>query len=270
VTVLLLAACGSAVPSPAIASPTPAPAVNLPPAWTATPSPTAIPETPTPSLTPPPAVVAARATAALWPPMEIVAVGAGADTADWKTLEFSTGSLRAPADFNEIEQRRFDDSMATFMQEFAGALVVAAQGEGTPAPVPASLDELQTTYGYEFLAAENLTDRVDLFLVAGPLPEGFDLETMLTQAAGRLEGEIEITSREVVGGAPLPTGRIFVRLFDRARGTVEDRVTYVVIDGDRAWTLTFRSEDFDRFTAMLPAFETSSLSLSPSEQPPAP
>jgi hypothetical protein len=259
----VLAACGSAPPSAVSASPTLAPAVELPPAWTVTPSATPVPKTLTPTLTPPPAVAAARETAALWPPMEVVAVGAGADVTDWKRLEAPSGSILIPAEFEEIGQPSFGASTTDFMEQFAGILVAALQGEGTPAPAPASLDEFAATYGFDFRAAENAADRVSMFLVAGPLPEGFDVETILTDATGILPGEVEIVYRELVGGAPRPTGRILVQFTDPARGTVESRATYAVLGGERAWLIVFQSRDAEVFEALLPVFETIALSVQP-------
>jgi hypothetical protein len=97
-------------------------------------------------------------------------------------------------------------------------------------------------------------------LVGVPLPEGFDLESMMTEAVGSVPGEVEVVSREIVGGAPRDTGRAFLRIRDPGSGTTEDEVMYVIVEGDRAWTLSFRARDFE---AMLPAFETSALSLAP-------
>src|SRR3990170_36105 len=105
--------CSGGVTLPEAATPEVATAerVTLPPAWTATPSETLIPATATPSPTPHPAVLAARQTAALWPPLEVIAVGAGSDLTDWQTIEFDSGSLRVPPTFAELDRGAFDDGI---------------------------------------------------------------------------------------------------------------------------------------------------------------
>src|SRR3990172_1729770 len=110
--------CSGGVTLPEAATPEVATAepVTLPPAWTATPSATIVPATATPSPTPPPAVLAARQTAAPWPPLEVVAVGAGSDLTDWQTIEFESGSFRVPPTFAEVDRGGFDDGIVLFMQ----------------------------------------------------------------------------------------------------------------------------------------------------------
>jgi len=240
--------------------------VTLPPAWTATPSATFVPATATPSPTSPPAVLAARQTAALWPPIEVVAVGAGSDLTDWQTVKFETGSFLLPPTFALIDSGSFDDAIVRFMQAFAGELVEVIEGMMTPVPgeatpTPISLDALDSDFGFDFLVAADPGEEAAAFLVGAPLPEGFDLESMMTEAVGSVPGEVEVVSREIVGGAPRDTGRVFLRIRDSGAGTTEDEVIYVIVEDDRAWTLSFRARDFE---AMLPAFETSALSLEPS------
>ena len=240
--------------------------VTLPPAWTATPSATFVPATVTPSPTSPPAVLAARQTAALWPPIEVVAVGAGSDLTDWQTIRFETASFLVPPTFAVVDSGSFDDVIVRFMQAFAGELVEVIEGMVTPVPgeatpAPISLDALDSDFGFDFLVAADPGEEAAAFLVGGPLPEGFDLESMMTEAVGSVPGEVEVVSREIVGGAPRDTGRVFLRIRDSGAGTTEDEVIYVIVEDDRAWTLSFRARDFE---AMLPAFETSALSLEPS------
>jgi hypothetical protein len=114
------------------------------------------------------------------------------------------------------------------------------------------------------MGASDREAQVDVWLVGAPVPDGVDLETLMIQAAGVLQGEVEVTNREMVGGSPRPMGRTLVQLFDRARGTAEDRVLYVIVDGGRAWILTFRMPASEAFLALLPVFETIALSLEPS------
>lgn len=268
----LVSSCSGAVVAPPQGAtpqvPTPD-RVTLPPAWTATPTVPTIPATPTPSPTSHPAVLAARQTATAWPTLRVVAVGAGADSTGWERLEFPTGSLLVPTTFEPIDSRRVDDAITSFMQALAASLVEAMPAQGTPSPggptpTALSLEGLTSAFGFDFLVAEDAVDPLTVFVVGGPLPEGLDLETMMTEAAGLLQGEVEITGREIVGGAPRSTGRVFVRLFDRARGTTEDRAIYVILEGDQAWVISYRALDFEPFGDMLPAFETSALSLEPS------
>jgi len=197
-----------------------------------------------------------------------MAVGAGADSTGWQRLEFPTGSLLVPPAFEPIDPRRVDDSITGFMQGLAASLVEAMPAQSTPppgAPTPTalSLEGLTSAFGFDFLVAEDAADRLTVFVVGGPLPEGLDLEALMTEAAGLLQGEVEITAREIVGGAPRSTGRVFVRLFDRARGTTEDRAIYVILEGVQAWFVSYRALDFEPFGDMLPTFETSALSLAP-------
>lgn len=241
------------------------PRVTLPPAWTATPSETPIPSTPTATPTPHPAALAARQTAALWPTLHVVAVGAGADSTGWKRLEFETGSFLVPPAWEEADLGRVDDVIVLFMQAFAGGLVEMMEGMVTPipgeaTPTPLALDELDTAFDFDFLVAADPGGEALVFLVGGPLPEGLDLESMITEAVGSLQGEVEVVGREILGGAPRNTGRVFVRLNDPATGSTEDQVMYVIVDGERAWTLAYQARDFQ---AMLPVFETSALSLVP-------
>jgi len=268
----LLAALAAACSVGAVTSPegaTPAGAipdrVTLPPAWTATPSEPVIPATPTATVTPPPAVVAARQTAALWPPIEVVAVGAGADSTDWHTIEFDTGSVRLPPTFAVADMGSYDDAIVVFMQAFAGGLVRIMEGmttplpgEATPTPIP--LDELDTAFDFDFLVAVDPSGEASVILIGEPLPQGFDLETMMTAAVASVQDEVEILNREIVGGAPRTTGRVLLRVGAPGSGAAEDEVIYVIIEGDRAWTLSFQARDFE---AMLPAFETIALSLMP-------
>ena len=239
--------------------------VTLPPAWTATPSATFVPATATPSPTSPPAVLAARQTAALWPPIEVVAVGAGSDLTDWQTVKFETGSFLLPPTFALIDSGSFDDAIVRFMQAIAGELVEVIEGMMTPVPgeatpTPISLVDLDSDFGFDFLVAADPGGEASVFLVGAPLPEGFDLESMMTEAVGSVPGEVEVVSREIVGGAPRDTGRAFLRVRDPGSGTTEDEVIYVIVEGDRAWTLSFQARDIE---AMFPAFETAALSLVP-------
>jgi hypothetical protein len=269
---LILAALVSACSGASIALPlgaTPQAAtpdrVTLPPAWTATPSQTLVPATPTATSTPNPNVLAARQTATLWPTLHVVAVGGGTDSSEWKRIEFETASFLVPPTFEVADMGGFDDVIVLFMQAFAGGLVEMMEGMVTPAPgeatpTPISLDELDSAFDFDFLMAAEPGGEAAVFLVGEPLPQGFDLESMMTEAVGSVQGEVEVVSREVVGGAPRDTGRVFLRLRDPAKGTTEDQVMYVIVDGERAWTLAYQARDFE---AMLPLFETSALSLVP-------
>lgn len=264
----LVSSCSGAVVAPPQGAtpqvPTPD-KVTLPPAWTATPTVTTIPATPTPSPTSHPAVLAARQTAALWPPIEVVAVGAGSDLTDWQTVKFETGSFLLPPTFALIDSGSFDDAIVRFMQAFAGELVEVIEGMMTPVPgeatpTPISLVDLDSDFGFDFLVAADPGGEASVFLVGAPLPEGFDLESMMTEAVGSVPGEVEVVSREIVGGAPRDTGRAFLRVRDPGSGTTEDEVIYIIVEDDRAWTLSFQARDIE---AMFPAFETAALSLVP-------
>jgi len=239
--------------------------VTLPPAWTATPSVTPPPLTATPSPTLNPAVLAARQTAARWPTLHVVAVGAGADSAGWKRIEFETGSFLVPSAWEEADLGSFDDDIVLFMQTLAGGLVEMMEGMVTPIPgeakpTPLALDELDTAFDFDFLVAADPGGEALVFLVGEPLPDGFGLEEMMTESVGSIEGEIEVDRREIVGGAPHDTGRVLVRLPEPASGDPQAQMMYIMIDGGRAWTLSYRARDFE---AMLPLFETSALSLEP-------
>jgi hypothetical protein len=257
---------GAVAPTEGAAPEVPTPdRVVLPPAWTATPSVSVVPASPTATITPPPAVVAARQTAALWPPIEVVAVGAGADTGDWQAIEFDTGSMRLPPTFEAVDRGGFDDVIVLFAQTFANGLVEIMEGittpvpgEATPTPIP--LDDLDTAFDFDFLAAADPSGEASVFLIGEPLPLGFDVETLMTQAVASVEGEVEIVNREIVGGAPRDTGRVRLHLGQSGSGTSEDRLIYVIVEGDRAWTLSFQARDIE---AMFPAFETAALSLVP-------
>jgi hypothetical protein len=239
--------------------------VTLPPAWTVTPTVTPIPATPTPSPTPHPAILAARQTAALWPTLHVVAVGAGADSSSWQRIDFETGSFLVPPTFEAADLGGVDDVIVLFMQAFAVGLVEMMDGMATPVPgaatsTPISLDELDSAFDFDFLVAADPRGEGLVYLVGEPLPQGFDLESMMTEAVGSLTGEVEVLGREIVGGASRNTGRVLLRLRDPAKGTTEDQVMYVIVDGERAWTLAYQARDFE---AMLPLFETSALSLVP-------
>jgi hypothetical protein len=264
---LALAGCGTAAP-PVVAptsTETAAPAIDLPPAWTATPSLTIAPASPTVTATLHPAALAARETAALWPPIEIVAVGAGADSTDWQRVAFESGSILVPPTFEVADLGGFDEVIVAFMRAFSTGLVQAMNEGGAPVPgeataTPIALSDLDTAFDFDFLMAEDPVGESVLFLIGGPFPGGYDLESMMTQAVGSVQGEVEIVNRESVGGAPRRTGRVFLRVTDPRSGTTEDEVIYVIVEGDRAWTLVFQGRDFE---AMLPTFETSALSLTP-------
>jgi hypothetical protein len=211
-----------------------------------------------------PAALAARQTAALWPTLHVVAVGAGADQTGWKRLEFETGSFLVPPTFELADPDTFDDDILLFMHTLAGGLVEMMEGMVTPipgeaTPTPLALGELDTAFDFDFLVAADPGGEALVFLVGEPLPDGFGLEEMMTESVGSIEGEIEVVSREIVGGAPHDTGRILVQI-ELASGEHQDQVMYIMIDGGRAWTLSYRARNFE---AMLPVFETSALSLVP-------
>lgn len=262
----LAASCsGGTVPPPATdaAGETFVGLVTLPPAWTATPSETIVPPTPTTTPTPPAAVVAARQTAAAWPPLEIVAVGAGADQTDWQTIEWDSGAMRVPPSFEIAEPDRLDDDVVLFLQTLAVDLLEIIEDRATPAPdsptpTPIALDELDSSF--DFLAAADPGGEAGVAIVAGPRPEGFDVEAMMVEAVGSLQGEVTVLDREIVGGAPRDTGRVFVNVRDPASGATQEQVLYVIVEGDRAWTLAFQARDL---ASALAAFESSALSLTP-------
>jgi hypothetical protein len=263
---LALAGCGTAPPTVApTATATLAPAIDLPPAWTSTPSLTPAPATPTVTPTLHPAAFAARETAAFWPPIEVVAVGAGADSSAWRSIGFETGSMLVPPTFEVADLGGFDQVIVAFMRAFSSGLVQAMnEGEalfpGEATATPLALDDLDSAFDFDFLMAGDSAGDAVLFLIGEPLPDGYDLETMMTHAVGSVQGEVEIVNREFVGGAPRATGRVFLQVTDPRSGTTEDEVIYVIVEGDRAWTLVFQARDFE---AMLPTFETSALSLTP-------
>jgi hypothetical protein len=269
----LLAACGGQAPAAtagATAEPTSPVRVTLPPAWTATPSATFVPPTPTASATPHPAAVSARLTATAWPTLHIVAVGAGADTADWQSLDFPSGSLLAPPDFEVTEPRLFDAQILVSMQALGGALAGMVDMPPTPIPggptaTPFPLEALTSAYDMDFMEARDRRSRTTIFIVSSDIPDGVDLETLMTTSAGVLSGEVDVRTRETVGGASRPTGRTIVQIIDRRRGTIENRAIYIVLDGGRAWIVTFAMPDFDAFQAALPTFEASALSLEPAD-----
>jgi len=263
---VVLAGCGSPPPAISDASPTIAVGITLPPAWTDTPTPSPAPPTETPTPTLRPAVAAARQTATTWPPIEIVAVGAGADTATWERVDFGSGSFLLPDGFEVADLRGVDDVIVLFLQAFANDMVsftpeVATPAPGTPTSTPIPLDELQSAFDIDVLVAADRRAQTVMSLVGAPLPPGFDLEAILTEAVGRVQGEVQVIGREIVGGAPRPTARAFLLVGDPDSGQIEDQAIYVALEGSRAWTLSFQAGDF---AEMEPIFETIALSLQPS------
>ncbi|HMK08615.1 MAG TPA: hypothetical protein VK449_06240 [Anaerolineales bacterium] len=260
----LLTSCGGAPAAPQ-ARPTATTGLvrlTLPPAWTETPTVTLVPPTATATPTVPAAVLAARQTATAWPTLHVVAVGGGVDPSTWQRFDFGDGSVLLPPSFAEQDLRRLDTAVETSLRSYAAGLAAQANAVTTPVsgqPTPSSLDDLAAS-GFHFAAARDRAAAADLFIVSGPVPSGFDGETLMTRAFGSLAGEAEVNGRETIGGAPLPTVRLHATLYDRNRGTIEPRVYYITIVGDRMWTLIFRARDFEDSQSL---FETSALSLTP-------
>jgi hypothetical protein len=170
-----------------------------------------------------------------------------------------------PSTFEAEDLRRVDREMQASLQAYVAALTdlnrevpTLAPGQATPTPIP--IRTLGPATGFDIVAASDPASQAEVILVAGPIPSWLDLPTLMTTAHSGLPGEVEVGGQEIVGGAPRETGRLYITLYDRSRGTVDPRLYYFTIEGGRMWTLIFRAPDLD---PLLPVFETAALSLTP-------
>ncbi|OGT27979.1 MAG: hypothetical protein A2Z17_06600 [Gammaproteobacteria bacterium RBG_16_66_13] len=263
----VLAALACAMPveaPPAGISDEAAPRITLPPAWTATASATERPPTATVTPTLSAAALAARQTAALWPPLGAVEFHASSvDQSDWAEVDLESASFRLPPSYQIVDMGGFDDAMVLLMEAMAQGMVGMFESFVTPvpgAPTPTPLSLEAGGFDIDLLMAIDEAGLSAVFLTGGPVDPGVDLETALTEAIGWVEGEVTVLQRETLIGAPLLTARAIVRSRDSESGESSDQVGYVILSEGRTWNIWYAAEPLE---PMLPVFEASALSLRP-------
>jgi hypothetical protein len=265
---VLVTACGAGSGSEAQPQATVAAGISLPPAWTATPSATVVPPTETPTPTSIPLEVPREIVSTLGTPLPTAfALAAAPDTVDrtgWKRVDATSAFLFMPATFEVVDMGPMGEAMVEMMEVFAKGMVEAFSGLVTPVPgaSPTPPFEELEDFSIDLLMAADPARETAIFIVGEPRPEAADLQSMLVKAIDDINGKTEVLSTELIEGHTYPMGRAVVRVRDEETGRLGQQALYVILHGQRAWTLSCQSLPGD-FAEMLPVFDSVARSLEP-------
>ncbi len=264
---LLLAACGGRAAVEAQPAATSA-VIALPPAWTATPSPTVVPPTATPTATAIPVEAPREIVSTSGTPLPtalaVTAVPDAVDRAGWKRVDTKSAFLFMPASYEVVDLGPMGEAMVQLMEVFAKGMVEAFSGLVTPVPgaSPTPPFEELEDFSIDLLMAADAAGESAIFIVGEPRPDEADVQAMLVKAIDDIKGKTEVLSTELIEGHAFPMGRAIVRVRDEETGRLSEQAIYVILHGQRAWTLACQALPAD-FAELLPVFDSVARSLEP-------
>ena len=266
---ILLTACGAVVQmNPVMNEAQPAPVesatqVQLPPTWTPEPTRTAAPATatsdiPTADATEPGSTPIIQYT----PLVTQVITQAPVDTnwSGWQWVEGKHARFRIPNSYEIMDLGEgFGGLFALFTMAFTEGFSEMFEGmemEGSEELPPIPEEELEAAFDFDFILAMEADMMTSAFFVSEPLDSADTVDSLLKEAVAGVEGSAKLLSIEHIEGAPYSMSRAFVETRDPETGMRGKQVAYVIISGDRGYTLSYQTS-LDQFESLLPMFEKS-------------
>ncbi len=266
----LLTACGAAVQlDPMVdempsANDEPATQVQLPPTWTPEPTHTAAPATETPIVLPTEIGTKTDATPIIqYTPLVtqvITPASVDANWSGWQWVEGKHARFRLPNSYEIIDLGEgFGGLFALFTMAFTEGFSEMFEGfemdesaQFTPIPE----EEIEAAFDFDFIMAMESDMMTSAFFVSEPIDGADTMDSLLKEAVAGVEGSARLLSIEHFVDAPYTMSRAFVETRDPESGMRGKQVAYVIISGDRAYTVSYQTS-LEKFDAELPTFEKS-------------
>ncbi len=141
-------------------------------------------------------------------PVEIVTpLPHSSDIAGWQRVETKLATFWLPGSYEIIDLGDgFGELFGAFFEDFAmgmgelvGELSSELGGDGAT-PEPLNLDDLNSTFEFDFILATDEDLLTGAFLISQPLEQGTDLNTHLHDALNGIEGDFTLISLQAIEG----------------------------------------------------------------------
>ena len=266
---ILLTACGAVVQvNPVMNEVQSAPVetatqVQLPPTWTPEPTRTAAPATPTADIPTAEATKPGSTPIIQYTPLVTqVITPAPVDTnwSGWQWVEGKHARFRIPNSYEIMDLGEgFGGLFALFTMAFTEGFSEMFEGlgmEGSEEIQPIPEEELEAAFDFDFIMAMESDMITSAFLVSEPLDGTKTMDSLLKEAVAGVDGSARLVAIEHIEDAPYTMSRAFVETRDPETGMRGKQVAYVIISGDRAYTVSYQTS-LEKFDAELPTFEKS-------------
>jgi hypothetical protein len=188
------------------------------------------------------------------------------DRTGWITMDGKTAAVSLPPSFEILDLLSpLMEAMQGMVETFAEGFVEFAEELGeelgaTPAATlePVQLEELPD---FDFLIALEESTQSSVLLVSAERGPDTTTEDLINQTLTNLEGDFQVTARQVYSGSSLPTERVFLDTTNETQGPGK-LVVYGILGDEKAWNLIF-STSADLFQNYLPRFESAADSFTP-------
>lgn len=236
-------------------------AVQLPPTWTSTPKPTQAPVTETPYLSLEGTGIPESTTSLVL--ANATPSSASLATTAWQKVEGATASFMLPASFEVLDMgSEFGMIMAALTGELMEGMVDFANELGQEfgaqpiTPTPIDLSEVEAAFNIDFVLAMESDQTTSAFLFSEPTEEPPSLEGQMEALLEEQSNPMEVVSMVRIIDGPYEMGRMHLLSTDLETGERGQLLIYVILLTDRIYQLGYATSE-DRFTEMLPIFETS-------------
>jgi hypothetical protein len=241
----------------------PATQVQLPPTWTPEPTHTPAPATATSDLPTAAATEPGSTPIIQYTPLVTeVITPAPVDTnwSGWQWVEGKHARFRIPNSYEIMDLGEgFGGLFALFTMAFTEGFSEMFEGmemEGSEEIPPIPEEELEAAFDFDFILAMESDMITSAFFVSEPLDGTKTMDSLLKEAVAGVEGSARLLAIEHIEDAPYTMSRAFVETRDPETGMRGKQVAYVILSGDRAYTISYQTS-LENFDSQLPTFEKS-------------
>ena len=241
---------------------------TLPPTWTPAPTNTLQPSPtrkPTQAATSTPTVPSAFITSLAQ--ITSIAITASPleneELANWQQIDTDNAEIWVPGDYQVFNfSDGFDEAFAQLFTGMTEAFVeafseIAEEEGGDPLPTVDS-SEFEQDFPVDLVVAFDESSFTSVLLVAEPVEDETDLEMEMNRAViEQLDPSVNLLDRVIVELPNFDAGRLIFEGVDQESGLLVKQVAYIILQGDKVWSIVYGTAS-DFFDDLFPTvFETS-------------
>ena len=238
---------------------------TLPPTWT--PAPTKTPQPPptrkpTQEATSTVTIPAAFTTSlAQITSVVITSAPIDSDLTDWQQIDTGNAEIWVPGDYEVVD---FSDGFDEVVTElFTGITEVFVEGlselaeDGEPIPTVDNT-ELESLFPFDIVVASDQSSFTSMAMIGETVEVETDLESQLNRTVTeQLDPSVNLLNRSIIEMPNFNAGRLIFEGVDQQSGLTVKQVAYIILQGDRLWTIIYSSSS-DFFDSLFPTtFEKS-------------
>ncbi|KAA3643072.1 MAG: hypothetical protein DWQ07_21380 [Chloroflexi bacterium] len=181
----------------------------------------------------------------------ITAVPVDDDLTGWQLVDSGTAEIWVPGDYEVINfSEGFDEAFAELFTGLTEIFVeeiseFSEEEGGEPIPTVDS-SELEEFFNFELVIAADQSSFTGMFLVAEDVDPATDLESEINRTITQQnEPGFRLSDRAIVELPNYNAGRLLYDGVDASSGLPVKQVAYLILQGDRLWTIIYTtSSDF--------------------------